>query len=113
MKPNRSVFGLRATRAAITAALAVIVAACGGGGQATYTLSGAVFDALTDAGVQHASVTLTGSASSSTTSDMGGRFSFGGLASGSYTVTVTRKIVALASDSANLLAVKIACTAAP
>ncbi len=56
----------------------------GGGGQTQSTISGTVSPASLGAGVQ---VALSGAATSTTTANASGNYSFGGLANGAYTVT--------------------------
>lgn len=56
--------------------------------QATYDISGLIVDGAA-AGIEGVTVTLTGDASDSTTTDSNGAYSFTGLDSGSYTVTPT------------------------
>jgi hypothetical protein len=60
-----------------------------GGGNATYSLSGFVTSAFDDAGIQGVAISLSGARTASTTTDISGRYSFSGLANGSYTVTPT------------------------
>jgi hypothetical protein len=84
MSTSRRSFAL----AASLASLALIAAGCGGGSDGggtptTWAISGTVSGAVS-AGV---TVSLSGTATASTTTDASGNYAFSGLANGSYTVT--------------------------
>jgi hypothetical protein len=59
----------------------------GGGGTTTYSLSGFVTSAFDDSAIRGVAISLTGARTASTTTDITGRYSFAGLANGTYTVT--------------------------
>ena len=58
-----------------------------GGVVITYSISGTVTDSDTGFGLEDVTMTLSGDASDTTTTDASGNYSFSGLANGSYTVT--------------------------
>jgi hypothetical protein len=77
------------------ASLLLALAACGGGGGSgggggmTYALSGTIRSAVTGAAVAGVQVSVTGTASATTSTDAMGQYRVSGLAPGAYTVTAT------------------------
>lgn len=75
--------------------LAAAVSACGGGGgggggsggAVTYSLSGMVSSAFDDSAIPGVAISLTGAGTASTTTNASGRYTFSGLANGTYTVS--------------------------
>lgn len=84
---------MRTIRLILGILISIAVAACGGGGSygdgstasaGIYSISGAVSGGPSISGV---TISLTGTATNTTTTDAGGNYSFAGLVNGSYTVT--------------------------
>jgi len=88
----------------------------GGGGTTTYSISGTVGGAI----VNGVTVTLSGAAARSTTTDLGGNYSFTGLANGSYTVspsltgyTFNPTSTPVTVNGANVVGISFTATAVP
>ena len=98
------------TRFVLFLSLGALLAACGGGGgggggggvqppPATYSITGDVLSAITDGPVPDVRVSLSGATTATTTTDASGRYTFSGLANGSYTVSVSLANAAFSPES--------------
>lgn len=86
--------GVGQTIKTLEVSIAVVAASAG-----TYAIAGHVRDSLTYAAVASVTITLSGDASDSTSTDSGGQFIFTGLADGSYTLTPSKTNVVFTPTS--------------